>query len=78
MSAPTWSSEPIRFIKADDADFPEVMQYVPDKSRYTIAQIGDVLFVPLYQVIDKMQEPKCIDCYLDEETGNFIRECEEW
>ncbi len=69
--------EPIRIFKEGDADYPEIMQYVPNKSKYTIVQIGETLFVPLFQVINKLQVPECRHYFTDED-GQVNRECEEW
>ena len=67
-------NETIRILHYGDADYPEVMQYVSEK--YDIVRVGNIDCVPLYQVIDRLQEPKCNYWHRDDETGEIQRDCE--
>lgn len=66
--------ETIRILYYGEAGYPEVMQHVHEK--YSIVRVGNIDCVPLYQVIDRLQEPKCNYWHRDEETGEIQRDCE--
>lgn len=66
--------ETIRILYYGDEDYPKVMQYVREK--YNIVRVGAIDCVPLCQVIDKLQEPRCSYWHRDDETGEIQRECE--
>lgn len=66
--------EKVQILHAGDADYPDVMRFVPE--YYDIIRVGKIDCVPRYQIIDKLQEQKCISWHKDEETGEICRECE--
>lgn len=48
----------IKMIKPTDADYPLAMNLVPFAEKYKLIQIGDLVVVPLFQVIDAISEVK--------------------
>lgn len=69
------SREEVNIVYADDDGYPQVMKGIPGK--YDIVRVGRLDCVPLFQVINKLAEPRCRHCYLDEDKGVWHRECEE-
>ena len=48
----------IKMIKPTDVDYPLAMNLVPFAEKYKLIQIGDLVVVPLFQVIDAISEVK--------------------
>lgn len=60
----------IRQLKPNDPDYPLAMRIVDNRERYNIIEIGDLVVVPLFQVLDAIASVKA-----DYVTRDGIKRC---